>query len=74
MGIPKFKAYDPNTQLECDVVAIDYRLKEIGLKPVNSENTYYTTKDNIVTWAVKDDDSIEVSVYYNDRYHDSYIE
>ena len=74
MEIPKFKAYDPNTGLECDVVAIDYRLNEIGLKPVNGEYTYYTTKDNIVTWAVKDDNSVEVSVYYGDRYHGSHLE
>lgn len=74
MNIPKFKAYDPNTGLECDVVAIDYRLKEIGLKPVNSDYTYYTTKDNIVTWEVKDGNNVEVSVYYGDHYNDSYLE
>lgn len=52
MEIPKYKAYDPNTGLECDV----------------------TTKDNIVTWEVKNDDSVEDSVYYNDRYNGSYLE
>lgn len=51
MKIPKLRAYDFNREIECDVVSIDYRLNELGLKPVNSENVYYTRQPNVFIWV-----------------------
>ena len=48
MEIQKYKAYDPNTQLECDVISFDYRLNELGLRPLNGEDIYYTRRPNII--------------------------
>lgn len=59
MNIPRFKAYDPNTQLECDVISFDYRLNELGLKPVDSEYVYYSTRNNVIIWELKDKDEKE---------------